>query len=82
MKQKQRIFRERNEIFPRAWERIMGLFDLLDLKRAKIRKRLIYKDQNQMNMEQILILLSREVIRWIEFPGRKQSKTPRRNGKF
>lgn len=30
MKQKQRIFRERNEIFPRAWERIIGLFDLLE----------------------------------------------------
>jgi hypothetical protein len=44
-------------------------------------KRLIFKDQNQMNMEQIIVLLSREVIRWIEFPGRKQSKTPRRNGK-
>lgn len=39
MKQKQRILRERNEIFPRAWERIMGLFDLSDLKRAKIWKK-------------------------------------------
>ena len=38
MKQKQRILRERNEIFPRTWERIMGLFDLSDLKKAKIRK--------------------------------------------
>lgn len=57
MKQKQRTLRERNEIFPRAWERIMGLFDLLDLKR------LVFKDQNQMNiklknMEQIIVFLN------------------------